>query len=414
MDHNAIIARAFEITRRHKALWIFGFLAAFAGGSGSSANFGNSSSGSGSGVRSPGDLMARIQDMDFPGREFVVQLLRELETLGAPSWLDFDRLADPGAGDIGGILAVLMLFCGAIIVLFIGMVLIRLISEAAIIRMVDAIEEGDAVSFGYGLELALTGRTARWFLLELLAGLLSLLIVLPLLLITIVPIVLVIAQDGNPLILVLALGLILLGIPLLILFIIGYSMLQRLWSREVLIGGADMGSAVAGAAGLLRGNFLSILLLWFILLVLRMIYFAVSVFLFFVALFIAAAVGIAVGALIYGAGASAITTAVIGFLVTMAFLSIPVIFLSGLFLVFDSSAWTLAWRWMDGAGLAEEVSDPALDPNFGGEPEAWPDQEPAPPNDPSEAEAPPWDSPGDDPPDANRDPFAGRALPVFG
>ena len=34
MDYGRILARAFEITRRYRALWLFGFLLAVIGGSG--------------------------------------------------------------------------------------------------------------------------------------------------------------------------------------------------------------------------------------------------------------------------------------------------------------------------------------------------------------------------------------------
>jgi hypothetical protein len=350
MDHNAIIARAFEITRRHRALWIFGFLAAFASGSAGSTNFSNSSGGSEGVSGSASSFLNRLNDASFPGKDFVLQLISELEQLQPPAWFDPDRFLDPGAGELGGIFAGLLLLCGAFIVFILVMVVVRLISEAAIIRMVDAIEEGESVSFGTGLELGASGRTLRWFLLEILIGLLALIVIIPLLMISILPIVMMVSLgDGaNAFALIMAIGLVLLGVPLLILFAIGYGLMKRLWMRELLVDGADMGSAVANAFGHLRGNLLSVLLLWFILLVMRLVYLAVSIPIILIALLIAAAVGIAVGALVFGAGASAIATFLLGFFLTLAFLAVPVLFLQGLFLIFDSSAWTLSWRWMRG------------------------------------------------------------------
>ncbi|MCL5950420.1 MAG: hypothetical protein M1132_01640 [Chloroflexi bacterium] len=45
MDYGRMLARAFEITRRDRALWLFGFLLAVTGGSGGhpGLNFGLSS-----------------------------------------------------------------------------------------------------------------------------------------------------------------------------------------------------------------------------------------------------------------------------------------------------------------------------------------------------------------------------------
>ena len=45
MDYGRILARAFEITRRYRALWLFGFLPAVTGSSGGhpGPNFGLSS-----------------------------------------------------------------------------------------------------------------------------------------------------------------------------------------------------------------------------------------------------------------------------------------------------------------------------------------------------------------------------------
>jgi len=105
VDYGKILARAFEITRKYRALWLFGVLAALCSGGNANVNVGNWSVGDGSGRGRGGD---------------------SLPTLPPDFWQVFAII-------------VLVALC-VILILFLLSIVLRFISRAALIGLVQELE----------------------------------------------------------------------------------------------------------------------------------------------------------------------------------------------------------------------------------------------------------------------------------
>jgi hypothetical protein len=146
----------------------------------------------------------------------------------------------------------------------------------------------------------------------------------------------------------LAIGLLLIGIPVFAALVLAFSLLAELWSRELILGQSSIGGAVAGSMSLLRSKPLQIGLMW---LILALISFAVGVLMLpaFVAAAIAGGViAIGVGAAVSAGGFSALAALLAGILAFGILVAPPMLFLSGIFTAFRSCAWTLTWRELRG------------------------------------------------------------------
>lgn len=113
VDYGKILTRAFEITFKHRALWVFGFLLALFGGrSSGNFNFGNLGGSSGRGTRTPsGDLPMPT----FPSMSGMEQAIA---------------------------LVVIALLCFALI-WFVLSVIFRLVSRGALIGLVHELERDE-------------------------------------------------------------------------------------------------------------------------------------------------------------------------------------------------------------------------------------------------------------------------------
>ncbi len=350
MNHSAIIRRAAEITFRYRVLWVFGFLVAITGGSGGLGGSGWSGGGGGGGGEPDLDGLQGGMDgltlpevtNDWPAADFFRQLFEEIQARG---W-SFDP--DPNA--IFG--AVALICCGLLLLLLLAIV-VNTVGRASIVRMVDAIEEGHpGPSISEGFALGWTMRTLRLFLLNFLMGLLLALVAIPVFLLAVIPVVLMLANEGTTMLgVLLGIGLLILGIPLLIVLVVSYQLASQMWTREVLIGDADIGGAVGSAIGLLRARTVPLLLLWLIMLVLSLLIGIGMIFALLLIMLVAAAVAVAIGAAVYSLAGTAIGAVIVGLPVFMLLFMLPVSILGGIVIVFESSVWTLGWRSLRGRGM---------------------------------------------------------------
>ncbi len=127
MDYVEVVKKAWLVSWRNRAMWIFGLLAGFAGGSSSSFRFPSGSSGGGSGGSSGGSL-------------------------DLPPWLESPRLLlIEGIQFVRLHLALVV----AVVVVVLAIVLIfklfRWVSRPALVRMAVQAGEGNPVTFGDGL-----------------------------------------------------------------------------------------------------------------------------------------------------------------------------------------------------------------------------------------------------------------------
>ncbi len=138
MDYLAILKRAFHITRKHRALWLFGILLAIFGGGGGSGSARFSSGGDMSSLPSDG--------VPFGGN-------------------------NPFAGIDPSVFLMIGLAVACIIfVLVIVSIVVRSVARAALIGMVEQVEETDAVTVKDGWRIGWSARAWKIFLIDLLVG----------------------------------------------------------------------------------------------------------------------------------------------------------------------------------------------------------------------------------------------------
>jgi len=137
MDYLAILKRAFHITRKHRALWLFGILLAL---------FGGGSGGGGSRFSSGGDIGGMSGDgVPFGGNPFAG--------------------IDPSVFLMVGLALACLVF-----VLVIVSIVVRSVARAALIGMVEQVEETDAVTVKDGWRIGWSARAWKIFLINLLVG----------------------------------------------------------------------------------------------------------------------------------------------------------------------------------------------------------------------------------------------------
>ena len=329
MHYERIIKRAFQVTWRHKALWIFGIVAALFGGM-------RGGSGNGQGVQyalNSGD-MGQLQSF-------------------AP-WLsrgDWQRLVPMVLG-----LLALMAIVG--VIMLIVNIIVRYTSLGALIGMVGEIEEKGETRFKSGLQTG-WNRLLRLFAINLIIGLATGVIVIVLLLLLGV----VAAAGAIPAALMISAGrtlrvlgiivAIVAGLIVLLLMFLVFAALSALVTlvhefsfRACVLERLGVFAALSAGIELVRGRLREGILFWLLLLGID------------IALSLAAVPLVLLGlggALVSGLVAFGLTESVgVGFLVGLPIVVVIVlasIFVGGLYLTFRSAAWTLAFR--DLRGTAE-------------------------------------------------------------
>lgn len=343
MNHTAILSRAFTITRRHRSLWVIGFLLALTGGGGG-ASSGMQFQGDGSGARGS---QGRAMDLP-PALQAYAERLRD----------DVARI-DWGALRDAAIPLILAAACLALAFMVV-VVVVQYVARAALVRMVDQIEAtGTAPTWREGLRMGRGMRTVRLFLLEVLVGLVFFFAVISVGAVALIAVAVVFggasaAGAPTPALVFLGIGLILTILPLLIVLGIAFSILRELWTREILLADRDIGAAFMESVRLARVRLVDVILITVLLFLAGLLFVAIFIPILVVALLLAGGVGVAVGAAAYAVAGHALGALVLGGLVGIFCLVVPLTFVAGLFQVFQSAAWTLVWRECSPAAMPPE------------------------------------------------------------
>lgn len=343
MNHTAILSRAFTITRRHRSLWVIGFLLALTGGGGG-AGSGMQFQGDGSGARGS---QGRAMDLP-PALQAYAERLRD----------DVARI-DWGALRDAAIPLILAAACLALAFMVV-VVVVQYVARAALVRMVDQIEAtGTAPTWREGLRMGRGMRTVRLFLLEVLVGLVFFFAVISVGAVALIAVAVVFggasaAGAPTPALVFLGIGLILTILPLLIVLGIAFSILRELWTREILLADRDIGAAFMESVRLARVRLVDVILITVLLFLAGLLFVAIFIPILVVALLLAGGVGVAVGAAAYAVAGHALGALVLGGLVGIFCLVVPLTFVAGLFQVFQSAAWTLVWRECSPAAMPPE------------------------------------------------------------
>ena len=320
MSYSQLIKRAFEITRRYKVLWIFGILLALTSGGGG---------GGGSGLRSRG---GDSRSSPFPG--FPSQI-PGLDRLG------LDRI------DWQAIIGVIVACCCLLFILAIIAVIVNYVARAALYRSVDQIEAtGAAPTWREGFRLGWSNRSFRLFLLDLIVGIPFVIVALLLLGLGATPLLLLLADSSAAKVLavVATIGLELVMIAVLVIAGVLLTIFGQFWSREIALADRGIGEALSVGYAAVRRRLKETTVMWLALFGIGLGYGIVFLVIFVIVLMVAAVVGGGIGLLVHTVTQSVGWAVVFGLPFFLVILLVPTTFIQGLWLTFESAAWTLTYR----------------------------------------------------------------------
>jgi len=339
MDHIGILKRALKITWRNRALWVFGVLLALAGGGGGSGFRYTFGGGPG---RGGGSDWAGIHPFNFPDGPFHPGAF-------IPSW-----------ATVAGIVAIVLF---VIVILMIVSTIIRYLSENALVKMVDQVEvTGETGTVGEGFRKGWSRPAFRMFLINLVIGIPTAIVAIFLIMVGLSPLLLFLlgGTGAQVLAVVLTIGLMLLVIGVLIIAGIVLGLLTRLAFREVALGDKGVFDAIRDAYWLIRRNLSDVGLIWLLMLAVGIGWGLIMIPVVLLLLVLAGVLGGIPAALAYTLTQSIGLTTLIGAPIGLLTLFVPLLFLSGLYVTFVSSVWTLTYREL----IAKEVElteEPASD-----------------------------------------------------
>ena len=312
MDHVGILKRAFHITRRYRVLWIFGILLALF----------SSSGGSGPNINIPGGGQGRA-----PG--------------GWPPGFTPPMVA-PGA--IAGI----VIACCCLLLLFVvAGIIISYLARTALYRMVDEIEETEtSPSWREGFRLGWSKRALRIFGIDLVIGIPFAIAVILLLALALSPLLLLTVDSDALRVLgiVLTIGLVLLAIGVLIVAGVIVNTAKRFMHRQAALQGRSIGESIVLGYQMVRANLKDAAVMWLLMLGVGFGWGIVMIPVFIIVMLLAAAVGGLPAWAIWQATETLWLTLLVGIPLFFLIMIPPLVFLNGLYLVFQSSTWTLTYR----------------------------------------------------------------------
>ncbi len=330
MDYLAILKRAFRITCRYRALWLFGILLALFGGGGGGGGDGSSGGG--------GD-----------GGSSFAQLLQILRYQLNNSDLErFSRDWALGPGAIAAIILGIVLFIVALIVLS---VIIRYVCIGALIGMVDDVERTETTSIGSGFRIG-WARFLRLFAISLVLGIPTAAILLGALLIALLPLPIVILGITGREVVLIALGILgMIGLFLLwilvalVALVVGavVSVLTKFMHRRCVLAGEGVLESVREGFWMVRRNIRDASIIGLLLFGIELVLSIVLITAMLVGMGIVAGL-VAASWFVTRAIIAAIGTGLPALLLLIAALTL----LQGLVIVFRSAVWTLVYREMDG------------------------------------------------------------------
>ena len=323
MEYSRILRRAWEVTWRYKALWVFGILVAlFSGGAG----------GGGS-----------------PGRGPNVQLggLRE-PPLGDFIW-PFD-LARVIAAAL--VIALAVMF----VLLFLALIgaVLRYLSTVALVRMVDEYDEtGQRRSVGEGFRLGWSVRALRVFAIDLVIGIPVAVLFLVLVFLALSPLLLWAtgSEEAGIFGTIVTLGLVLVLVLFGVLVAVALSLLKPFFYRKAILQDVGVFVAIGEGYHMVRRHFRHASTMWLIVIGIAIAYslalVPVAIALVLLAMLVGGGSGLVLGwlvSLFLGGAAPWLAGAVAGLPICRVLTVVPLTAASGLFEVFRSAVWTLTYR----------------------------------------------------------------------
>jgi hypothetical protein len=340
MDHIKILKRAWEILWKYRVLWVFGIILALtttsgpSGANGTQYTFNQSDFNNQWNMTPPDQIQKEIE-----------QFFRGLEQM--PKWQVEEQI-------ITTLIAVgIGLACVILILVIVG-IIARNVSETALIRLVDDYEEtGEKRTFREGFRMGWSKAAVRLFLINLTSAIPMILVFLILGTLSLVPLLL--WFSGNPISGVFGtistIGLGFLSILFLIVIAVVVKVLLHFVRRVAALENLGVIDAYKKGFEILRGDLLSIFLMWLIMLGVQIGTALIMIPLVLLTLVVS---GIFSGVLflivrglsgLFMSGAAVwILSGAITLPVFILLLAIPLAFASGLIEVYKSTVWTLTYR----------------------------------------------------------------------
>ena len=332
MDHLRIIKRAINITFAYRALWVFGILIAL-----TSSNGGNGGGGSGSnGAQFQGN------EQDWQNMPFFRDLPRQFS--------DIPQEVINGL-IIGGI-ALLCFF----LLLGVAFAILRYVSVTAAIRMTNDYEAtGTRVSVREGFRQGWSRSAFRLWLVDLLFGIAGFIIVLLILAISAAPLLLWLTQNETFGIIgtVITVGLAILAILFMVIFFALVGIWTEIIRRVVVLEGLGVMDGIRRGWQMVRRRLGDVIIMGLILFGIGLGFMILMIPVTILVLIVAALTG-GLPALLAGAitnifaqdAVPVIVALVVGIPIFLAVMSLPLLFVNGLYEIFTSSTWTLTYREM--------------------------------------------------------------------
>ncbi len=330
MDHIDILKQSFRITWRYRALWLFGFLLALCGGGGSTQT-----------------------NFNFPGG-------------GGGSDGGFDSIPNTPNVDPNLIIALIIgLFCLFIFLTIISTV-VQVVTRTALIRMVEQITKTETVTIGEGWRLGWSIGAWRIFLLGLVINIPLFIISMTLILLALTPLFLLITEEPVLMGIGIMITIFIFIIVIFILMLIGaiVTLFLDLARRHVVLSDQGVFAGLSGTFSFIKKHIKDVFIVWLLMIGVGLAWGFIALFtLFPITLLILAIFGGIPFALVYFISGSFWGGLIAGVPFALIVAILVGSFVSGLYLIFRSTVWTLAYLEIQGLDTASASDEPAPEPS---------------------------------------------------
>lgn len=328
MDHMRVLKRAWQITWRYRALWIFGIVLALVAGGGRGG-------GGGGGGAPTGDEV----QYNFDAEDF--------------AWIP-EALPEISPAVMNAIVGVGIAIGCVILLLIVLSIIARYVAETSLIRMVDDYEEtGEQRTVGQGIRLGWSRAAWRLFLIDLVIIIPTALAFMALFAVALSPFLVWTVESIALRVVGTVAGIGLFFLVVLALIVVGVSLklLREFFWRSGVLEMLTVGESIRAGYDLVRHNLKDVAIMWLIMIGLGLAWVIVMIPVALLLVFAATLIG-GLPALLVGGLASLfvegavpwILAAAVGAPLFLVTLIVPLTFLSGLFEVYKSSTWTLTYR----------------------------------------------------------------------
>lgn len=337
MDVSRMVTHAFEVVRRHRALWILGLLWVLVGGGGTG--------GGGGGA----NVFQYSVDGDEASQPWSGQ--GDFGRFGP----EMERLRDHLAAiEPGQWIAIAVACCTLIVLLVIVTTIVRYVLQTGIFRALDHLD-------AYGIAPSVRGawregwnvRTWRPFVQNLIVDIPFAIAIVAGLAVSALPVLLgVLAEDRSgtfPVASAIAACCMFCG-WMLIAVVIGavLGVLKELWWRAAVLDDQDFLTAMGTGWRLARTHVGDVFLLWLVMIGVGILYMFLTIAVVIAAALLTALVAGVPAYLIYQSTGGLAWPLVWGIPVGLVTFVVPMLLVSGLYLVFRASVWTQAYRALAG------------------------------------------------------------------